>query len=104
MAKGWALPSFVFPLNPIYFLEVKVVKLRQHRNVQTSLREAALGQGPLGSVPKNRPRARCRPSATLSLVWRHWCGALADFHMKISPCKNVNLCLGQEKGEEIVLQ
>lgn len=27
-ARGWALPSFVLPLNPIYFLEVEVMKLR----------------------------------------------------------------------------
>ena len=41
--RGRAFCSFVFPLNPIYFLEVKVMKSQQHCYAQTNLCEAALG-------------------------------------------------------------
>lgn len=107
-SEGLGPPFICFSTEPNILPGGQSHELRQHRNAQTRLCRATLSQGPVGSVPKTRPRARCRPSATLSLVvcteLRYWFGALTDFHMKISPCKNVNLCLGWERGEEIMPQ
>lgn len=50
---GLPLPSFVFPLNPIYFREVKVMKSQQHCCAQINLREAALGKKRVDVVSEN---------------------------------------------------
>ncbi|EOB08001.1 Transmembrane protein C18orf30 [Anas platyrhynchos] len=67
-SEGLGPPFICFSTEPDILPGGQSRELRQHRNVQTRLRRATLRQGPVGSVPKTRPRARCRPSTTLSLA------------------------------------
>lgn len=82
-SEGLGPPFICFSTEPDILPGGQSRELRQHRNVQTRLRRATLRQGPVGSVPKTRPRAHCRPSATLSLTvcteLRYWFGGTRWF-------------------------